>query len=261
MDYKKLLYGISVLLVLSLAINVWFFYDKFAKNTATEIPEIPTNAESSYSCSVRQGFNFEKDAQILVGYVNELKIGDRELAADLHVTDPEDVSGTLKVVGVVSNIRWQGGYADPVHFSSQVSTDNKNTLATLVHKELSNTEVEFEFTVYDYDPRQKKYYKAFHTDGTKLKGLILKSGGELAMNIDMEQSMEVVSPKNYAFTLGVMPQEEEQQIHLAFSVSDTFVKPWGVTVGGGGRMTTVPTTSVSATTSLPQCSNCPCRCN
>jgi hypothetical protein len=189
-------------------------------------------AESSFQCSVNQGFNFEKDAQVLVGHVNSCKIGDQELNSDMSVDNPEEVTGdNVPVFGVLSSVYWNGGYADPVQFTCQVSNENKTLLAKLVHAELSNTEVEYEFTVYDYDPNEKKYYKCFHTSGEKLQGLVYKSGGELAMNIAMDQSGEVVSPKNFTFALGVMPYEEaEQQIHLAFSLSDKLVKKWGIAV-------------------------------
>ncbi len=50
------------------------------------------------------------------------------------------------------------------------------------------------------------------------------------MSIDMDQSMEVVSPKNFNFNLGVMPQDIAMEIHLAVSVTDKFVKKWGVEV-------------------------------
>lgn len=222
--------GIRTALFIVIVILSYSLLFSACKSAQAPATEPPANAESSYSSSVRQGFNFEKDAQICVGFVNYLKIADQMLAQDLNVTDPQNVSNRLKVFGVLSSIYWNGGYADPVQFSCQVTTDNKNILATLVHKTLSNTEIEFAFTVYDFDPKQKKYYKAFHTDGVTLKGLILKSGGELAMAIDNNASGEVVSPKNYTFMLGVMPQDVAQQIHIAVSVSDKFVKTWGVAV-------------------------------
>lgn len=187
-------------------------------------------AEISFNASVAQGFNFEKDAQDCVGHINSLKIGDKELKSDLTVTDPEDVSKTVKAFGILSSIYWKGGYADPVQFSCQISTDNKNIIATLVHKSMSNTEVDLAFTVYDYDPKEKKYYKCFHTNAVKLACLIYKSGGELAMTLDMEQGAEVVSPKNYQFNLGAMPQDKAQEIHLAVSVSDKLVKQFGIAV-------------------------------
>lgn len=185
-------------------------------------------AASSYSCSVPQGFNFQKDEQVTVGHINYLKIGDKVLASDLNVTDPENLAKVVKVFGIVSGISWNGGYAEPVNFSAQVSVDNKNKLATLKHKSMANTEVEVQFTIYDYDYKAKRYYKCFHSNDLKLKGLVLKSGGELAMNIDMDQSSEVVSPKNHTFSLGVMPQDAAQQIHLAVALGSKFVKQWGV---------------------------------
>ena len=187
-------------------------------------------AESTYSTSLRQGFNFEKDSQELVGHITSLKIGDKEFKSDFSVTDPEDVTKAVKVFGVMTQIYWAGGYADPVELACNISTDNKNVVATLLHKSMSNTEVELGFTVYDYDPQQKKYFKCFHTNDVKLKCLVYKRGGELAMNLDMDQGMEVVSPKNYAFHLGAMPQDENQEIHLAVSVSDKFVKQFGIEV-------------------------------
>lgn len=187
-------------------------------------------AETSLTASVSQGFNFQKDAQDIVGHINVLKIGDTELSSDLNVSDPMNAARYVKVFGVASSIHWKGGYADPVQFSAQVSVDNKNKLATLLHKSMSNTEVVLQFTFYDWDPKTKSYYQAFHTNAMKVKGLVLKQGGALAMSIDMNQSMEVVSPKNHTFTLGVMPQDTDMQLHLAVSTSDKFVKKWGISV-------------------------------
>lgn len=187
-------------------------------------------ASSSFTCSVSQGFNFQKDSQELIGHINYLKVGDTEMASDLNVTDPMNIANYVKVFGVASGIHWNGGYAEPVTFSCQVSVDNKNKLATLQHKSMANTEVQVQFTIYDYDPKTKAYYQCFHSNAVKLGGLVLKQGGELAMNIAMDQSTEVVSPKNHTFQLGVMPQDKQMEIHLAFSSSDKLVKPWGVAV-------------------------------
>ena len=188
-------------------------------------------AETSFSCDVSQGFNFKKDAQDIVGHISKLKIGEKDMDVDLAVTNPEDLSGDkIKVVGVVSDIYWEGGFAEPIQFSCQVSNANKKTLAILTNSEMSNTTVEFAFEVYDYDPEEKKYFKAFHTDGAAIKGLVEKSGGSLSIAISTDQSMEVMSPNNFTLSLGVMPEDTEQETHLAFSVSDKLVKRWGVTV-------------------------------
>ncbi len=186
--------------------------------------------ESSHSTSVTQGFNFEKDSQDAVGHITYLKIGEQEYASDLNVTNPEMNSEEVKVFGVMENIYWEGGYADPVQFSCQVAAENKNNLATLVHTSLSNTEVLFEFDVFEYDPQTAKYFKCFHSNGVQLKGLIYKQGGELAIQMGTEENGEIVSPKNFTFTLGVMPQDEDQAIHIAVSTDGKFAKKWGVAV-------------------------------
>lgn len=190
-------------------------------------------AESSFNCSVRQGFNFEKDAQVTVGHIKQLEISGQPFAADIDVTDPENVeAGKVKVVGVLSSIYWGGGYSDPVQFSVQVSNDNQKALAALIHKKMSNTEVKFEFNVYDYDFKAKKYYRCLHCNDTALEGLVMKQGGELLFRSSNEASTEVVSPKNFTLSLGVMPAEKEMQIHLGFSDTDKWAKQFGVTVGG-----------------------------
>ncbi len=190
-------------------------------------------ATNSYNCSVYQGFNFQKDAQDQVGHIVALKVGTSQLSADLSVTDPTsaNMATYVKVVGVVSSIYWNGGYADPIQFSCQVSTTNKNTLATLQHQSMANTEVELNFNIYDYDPDAKVYFKCYHTNDAAVKGLIMKAGGDLQFNISMDQSMEIVNPKNYTYFMGVMPQPQSQDVMMAVSNTSKFAKKWGVAVG------------------------------
>lgn len=190
-------------------------------------------ASSSFSCSVEQGFNFQKDSQETVGHLTYLKIGDMVLKADFKETDPENSAKQVGIVGVLSGIQWNGGYAEPVTFAAQVSAYNQKTMTVLMKKKLTNTEVEFGFNVYDYDRKAKKYYKAFHSNSVRLQGLVLKQGGELAFNIAADAAEEVTAPKNFTLQLGVMPQDTQQEIHLGFSCTDKLVKTWGVTVGAG----------------------------
>jgi len=187
-------------------------------------------AESNYFCSVEQGFNFQKDEQPVVGHVVACKVGDTQFDADLNVSDPEDAASLIKVFGILSNISWGGGYANPVELSCQVSNANQVAISTLTHKSLSNTEVLLTFNVYGYDPSEKTYYKCFHTNETDLKGLILKTGGDLHLSIADESSPEVESPLNYNLNLAIMPQDQNMEVHVAFSVSGKMVKKWGVEV-------------------------------
>lgn len=190
-------------------------------------------ASTSFNCSVSQGFNFEPDSQNVVGHLTSLKIGDKEFAQDLEVVSPTAIKSENKekVVGVISAIFWEGGYADSISVNCQFSMANKKDALVLQRTILSNSCVAFEFIIYDYDPVDKVFYKAFYTKKTPLKGFVAKENGELTFGINMDQSMEVPSPQNFEFYLGIMPKEEQQTLHHGVSSTGKFTKVWGVNVG------------------------------
>jgi len=196
-------------------------------------------ASSQYSCSVRQGFNFEKDQQLLVGHLVSMTVGGTALVADESLTIPtaafssgDAVTASTKVVGVISDISWTGGYADPLYFNVQVSNENQKTLSVKTHTSLLDTTVVFQFNIYAFDQVAKVYYLAFHSNATDMNGLIYKEGGDLSLAINPEPSHEVKSPMNFELSMGIMPQNTAQVLNFAVSNTDKFVKTWGVTVAG-----------------------------
>lgn len=186
-------------------------------------------AQSHHDCSIRQGFNFVKDEQVLVGHLVSISIGGTALSADITLTLPTDYK-TAAVVAPISTIHWDGGYADPIHILCNVSTKNQTAVSLLTHTDLSKTDVEFAFNIYAFDQVNKVYYLCFHTDSVVMKGLVLKNGGDLALSIENDPDMTVPSPLNYSMQIGIMPQQIAQDIKLAVSNTDKFVKKWGVTV-------------------------------
>lgn len=215
------------LIVLALALMLFF---AGCSAPQTETPLL-ASTQYSFSCSVIQGFNFDQESQELVGFINYLKIGDTELPQDFIVTDPVNIQHKINVFGVISGIFWRGEYSDPVIFTAQVSNPSKNTLSTMLHKTIISRNVEFSFTVYEYDPVDKTYFEVLHSNSIILKGEILQQNAELALNVFTDQSNEVVSPKNYTLNMAVEPQDVTQQIYLAISNDDKSVKPWGVKAG------------------------------
>ena len=190
-------------------------------------------AHLEVNCNVIQGFNFEKDSQGRIGHLVSLKIGDTQYKADLKVQDPTkigDDEGKVDVVGVISSIYWPGGHADPIYFNCRVTSQNKQISFVLQHNTMSKTDVEYSFIIYEYDPVNKVYFKHFHSGQADLQGLVAKDGSNLNFNIGNEESMDVVSPKNFDLGVGVMPKEEEQKIEVGVSNTAKFVKKWGVTV-------------------------------
>jgi hypothetical protein len=186
-------------------------------------------ASSQYSCSIRQGFNFEKDAQVLVGHLVSLSISGTAIPADITLTLPTDLTNETVVVGVISDISWQGGYADPINIHFNISTKNQTAMLLLKHTNLSDTQVIFQFNIYQYDQVNHVYYLAFTSNETDMNALLVKNGGDLALEIAEANDTTVQSPLNYNAYLSLVPQEAAAQ-SLSFAVSNTdkFVKVWGV---------------------------------
>jgi len=196
---------------------------------ASEDAYPPANAALSYDCSVEQGFDFNKNAHTVSGFINSLKIRDREILADLSVTDPTDPSGDrILVFGVLSATYWDGGYGDPISLSAQVSADNRAILAEMARQTLGATEVEIEWTVYDHDGAAGVFFEAFHTNDRKLDGLIATTGGKTELRVAADPSEEVWMPMNFSFHIQVMPTEERAQwVYVATSAGEQLERKWG----------------------------------
>jgi hypothetical protein len=180
---------------------------------------------------VYQGFNFKKDKQSSVGYITKLKLGDIELKADQEtIKDPEqpDKALSAKVVGVLNHYLWETGTTDAMYLSAQISTANKQILSAALMGTWANVNVEFQYTVYEYDPLAKKYFKSNFTDAL-LKGILEKNGDDLNLSVADEESREVQSPKNFTCQIGIKPQTLEQSVNIATGSAKNIVKQWGVT--------------------------------
>ncbi|MCK6545283.1 hypothetical protein L6R52_05395 [Myxococcota bacterium] len=182
------------------------------------------------SLDIYQGYNYKKDKQTPVGFITKLQIGTQSLAVDQTVKDPTNATQDLKVVGVMSGVLWETGVTDAVYLSAQVSVTNRQDVALLVITSLTNIQVVFQFSVYDYDPIAKKYFLAFHSNSTDMNGLLEKRGEELNVSVADDPSPEVQSPENYAFQIGIKPQPSAQTLHIATADQKNVVKSWGLAV-------------------------------
>lgn len=181
-------------------------------------------------CSIFNAYNFKRDLQDKIGHVTYLKIGENELVKDQELKIPLDDS-LLKVVGPIGNFHWEGGYAQPLLFTIQLSITNKNAVAALLHTTMQSVAVVIAFNIYDYDPIAKKFFRCLHSNDVNLNSIIYMQGRERQIYLQDEPSAEVTKPLNFQLTLGVIAEDTQQEIHLAVSLDRKFVKPWGVTRG------------------------------
>jgi hypothetical protein len=187
-------------------------------------------AEEYHSCDVTQGFNFKRDVQNPLGHVKTLVIGQETIDPNMEVISPE-TGDKITVVGIISDIAWDGGDAHPISVTCQVSNSNKVLITGLTGETLHDTSVDFDFDIYRYDPApdQRKFYKCFHTGDEVVKGRLQKSpGGKLSISIAQDASHEVESPLNFTLWFAVNPEEIEQALHVAHAVGANKTSRWGV---------------------------------
>jgi hypothetical protein len=180
--------------------------------------------------SVKQGFNFDKDKQDKVGFLQTLKIGDVELKPDfMTIMDPLTPTKALEtgIVAVLSSFDWNTGSTDAIYISGQVSTQHRQKIAEMLLGSWSNVKVEFSFSIYEYEPEKKKFFKSAFVDNA-LHGLLEKNGSDLNLDVADDPSMEVQSPQNYAFRIGIKPESQEQLIQLAVGDARKVTKKWGI---------------------------------
>lgn len=213
-----------------------------------QMPKVGIN----FACSAYQGFYFQTDHQENVGHVTYMKISSSTvLNNDLTVVNPISYPQTVPVVGVMKSIEWAGGVADPIYMSFLVSTTNKQTVAMLILSSLQNTEVEFDFNVYKYDPLAKTYFKTFYpVNNAHLLGLIESNGSDLNISITDDPDYEIDPPTVYLMTIGIMPQDISQQLLVGSSSTQSVVKPWGIGVAPPGMPVLSSPANGSTTTDL-----------
>ncbi|HKO53052.1 MAG TPA: hypothetical protein VJV79_35325 [Polyangiaceae bacterium] len=180
---------------------------------------------------VYQGYNFKKDKQSTVGFITKLNLGATTLVADQTCKDPTNPDQDVKVIAVLSDVLWETGVTDAIYFSGQLSVANRQAIAQLVYLSLDDVSALFQFSTYEYDPAAKKYFRCFHAGDTDLKGLLEKRGDELNLSVADGASVEVQSPENYAFNVGIKPQPLKQGLQLAVGDTQKFSKIWGLQVG------------------------------
>ncbi len=180
---------------------------------------------------IYQGYNFKNDRQTPVGFITKLRIAGEELKADQRCKDPTNPGVDLAVVAVLSGVLWETGATDAVYLSGQISVVNRQGVAMLVINSLTNIDVVFQYSVFDYDPVAKKYFLAFHSNRTDMKGLLEKRGDDLNLSVADDASTEVQSPENYAFQIGIKPQPSAQVLSIATRDQKVIAKAWGLKVG------------------------------
>lgn len=178
-------------------------------------------------CTVVNAFNFKRDVQDRIGHITALTIGESALSADITLKQPTD-DADVSVVGVFSHLHWDGGKAEPMQITCNISVTNKNSIAAMLHTTMQSVTIQWTFNIFEYDREAKVYFRCFHSNDASISGLIQTQGAERVIYLADEPNSEVQKPENYQLTFGIVPEDQQQDIHIAVSNTQNFVKPWGI---------------------------------
>ena len=183
----------------------------------------------SLNGNIKQGFDFSKDKQVTIGFLTSLKVGNLELTPDFPLYDPVE-DAEEKVVGVMGHVEWNTDKTSPIAFSAQVSLDNKKAMKEALLGALPNGDAEVEFRMLEYDssPDQKKYYVSFSTGDNPVNASLRKAGANLDISVDDAPTPEVQQPANFGLRFSLVPDQVDQDLHVAVGVGANMAKQWGV---------------------------------
>ena len=182
------------------------------------------------AADIKQGFDFSKDKQTTVGFLSSLKISTVDFEKDFPLYDPVE-DADVNVVGVLQYASWSTNKTDEIDLSFQISLKNRKAIRQALMAALTSSHVEFEFRVCEYDssPDQKKYYVSFSTGDEMLHGALRdEGGGTLRIDCADTPGSEVQQPENFTLNISVVPDQKDQNVHVAVGVGANMVKQWGV---------------------------------
>lgn len=187
--------------------------------------------EVQWAPDMLQAFRQDRGKGAPIGYLTRLSLGDISLTADLPVTVP----GELPVVaaGVLSEIGWAGGPTDPLTVAGVISVANKHAVGNVSTQSLSSALVKLSFAVHAFDPRDKSYFKAFHTGEVDVKGRVRTRpagapGSPFELRFATQPAPEPQTPVVIPFSMTLVPASEEMDMHVATANLQVQVWSWGV---------------------------------
>lgn len=165
------------------------------------------------TCSVYHGYNFStKEIEKSIGHISSFSFATLgiDLVADIEVLQP-DSSEPKKVVAVVEEINWVGGFTSPVHIRAVVTPKNKGLIKQALTDPKGGSEIALAWEIYSYDADETKFYPNFHTDGAVIQGVIRKG---TKFQVAEGLNMMVQEPSNHVIDF-VFNVKEKSEFHYA----------------------------------------------
>ena len=182
------------------------------------------------TCNAPLIVSYKADVNSPMGHIEKLKIDTKQLAVDIDIEDLTDPGKKkTKAAMVLEFISWDTGKHDPISISGYVSVDNQQAINELVFGAMATVAIEIQFTVWDFDWKTTKYFKAFHSSAKEMKAKISKVSEELKISIADQPSDGITNAqKVFRLSLEFTPDITVQQtLELATSTNAKQTKTFG----------------------------------
>lgn len=142
---------------------------------------------------------------------------------------------TMKVVGVLEKLAWNGGTGDPLSLDFWVSQENAVQIKAAQQNTLASTKVDqLGFWIANYDQETKSWYEnAYPGSATTVTGVVTPKENPL-LTVDLAGSpvKAGVNVTVYKISMQLSPLANTQStMQIATSAAKPVSQPWGLVVG------------------------------
>jgi hypothetical protein len=177
--------------------------------------------------SIQQGVSFTPGSTQAVGHLLSATICGAALTADLTVTNPQTRT-SAPAAGVLQQIEWAEGAADPIYMSAFVSAHNQVALRELLLTTMAATTVKISFLTHEFDPVARRWYSAFEPATPPLSGLLSNTSTGPQLTV-ATTATAVGSASLYQVKFAIVPPASTvENLEVAASATQPVIKTWGV---------------------------------
>lgn len=169
----------------------------------------------------------EDGAGSIIGHMDSLKIGGRELKPIFKFFNPTSPNGEVPICGMITDISWDKTPGGTLLIRGRIPAKNQGDFNLAVDARDTTPTVEIKFTMYRYDIGTDTYFPCFHTDGKPVKAQLSQQYESKAYD---EFAPEYRQIPNHVFTLALVGSDrEQQQLHIAYDIDNKVTYKFGHT--------------------------------
>jgi hypothetical protein len=156
-------------------------------------------------------FDYNPNTTSRVGYITKLSINGHEMDAHTDMRDPLEMQKWISVIGIVNYVAWTGQPTDPINFTFQMSAKSKGELLESIYSLKKKPVIKIEWSIYEYDYVEKKYFRSFHTGDVPI---VLEFENKFYLDQDIRAEYRNDCSLAYTANMPLVPPSGHPEQHL-----------------------------------------------